>query len=439
MNHKLVLTTAELRPGMFVSDLDRPWIETPFLLQGFLIESDEDIRLLQTHCQQVTVDRSRSLGDAFLARDRSRPEKRQPPKMPVLENIESARPNDFTDICRALRQQPELHRYQIAPQVDADEGLSRLEPELLYSAPLFDDIKNTLKSLRDSLANAQTVSLTEVSRQVSEMARGIERNPDAMIWLARLRSASQYAYDHAVDVSVHLMVFGKFLGLPSTTIEQLGLAGLMQDIGKVDIPSEVLNKPEKLNDEEYALVQSHVASSLEMLIGHPGFTTTVLEIVASHHERADGSGYPRRLKGEKICFNGELAGLVDSYCAMTRTRAYGPAISSQRALEALIRMRGSKFREPVVDQFIQCLGLYPIGSLVELNTGEVGVVIQQNLVRRLKPRLLIVLAADKKIEQHPVTLDLMLDPLTPTGVPYRITQALPANAYGIDPAEFYLA
>ena len=439
MTHKLVLTTTELRPGMFVSDLDRPWIETPFLLQGFLIESDEEIRLLQTHCQQVTIDRSRSVGDAFLARDRSHPRKRQPAKMPVLENIESARPNDFTDICRALRLQPELHRYQIAPAVDADEGLSRLEPELLYSAPLFDDIKSTLKSLRDSLANAQTVSLTEVSRQVSEMARGVERNPDAMIWLARLRSASQYAYDHAVDVSVHLMVFGKFLGLPSATIEQLGLAGLMQDIGKVDIPAEVLNKPEKLNDEEYALVQSHVASSLEMLIGHPGFTTTVLEIVASHHERADGSGYPRRLKGEKICFNGELAGLVDSYCAMTRTRAYGAAISSQRALEALIRMRGSKFREPVVDQFIQCLGLYPIGSLVELNSGEVGVVIQQNLVRRLKPRLLIVLAADKKIEPHPLTLDLMLDPLTPTGVPYRITQALPANAYGIDPAEFYLA
>lgn len=439
MDHKLVLPSADLRPGMFVSDLDRPWIETPFLMQGFLIETDAEVQQLQAHCRRVTIDRSRSIGEAFRARDNDRDAKRAPGPMPVLDTVEAARPNDFAAICRDLRLQPELHRYQISPRVEAGEGLSRLEPELLYSAPLFDDIKSTLKSLRNSLANAQTVSLAEVSRQVSEMARGVERNPDAMIWLARLRSASQYAYDHAVDVSVHLMVFGKFLGLPGATIEQLGLAGLMQDIGKVDIPADVLNKPDKLNDDEYALIQSHVASSLEMLLGHPGFTTAVLEIVASHHERADGSGYPRRLKGEKICFNGELAGLVDSYCAMTRARAYGPAISSQRALEALIRMRGSKFREPVVDQFIQCLGLYPIGSLVELNTGEVGVVIQQNLIRRLKPRLLMVLGADKKIEQRPTTLDLMLDPLTPAGAPYRIMQALPANAYGIDPAEFYLA
>jgi len=101
-------------------------------------------------------------------------------------------------------------------------------------------------------------------------------------------------------------------------------------------------------------------------------------------------------------------------------------------------MRGIKSREPVVDQFIQCIGLYPIGSLVELNTGEVAVVIQQNQVRRLKPRVIILLGPDKSLERHPITLDLMLDPPTPTGQPYRIVQALPANAYGIDPAEFYL-
>lgn len=440
MDHKHRLPTANLQPGMFVSDLDRPWIETPFLLQGFLIETEEEIRQLQACCRTVTIDRSRSVGGAFRARNNGHDPKRQvTPAARIFETAEAAGPNDFAGICRDLRLQPELHRYQISPRVDTDEGQSRLEPELLYSAPLFDDIKSTLKSLREALSSAKTVSLAEVSRQVSEMARGVERNPDAMIWLARLRSASQYAYDHAVDVSVHLMVFGKFLGLPAAAIEQLGLAGLMQDIGKIDIPAEILNKPDKLSDEEYTLVQSHVASSLEMLLGHPGFTTTVLEIVASHHERADGSGYPRRLKGEKICFNGELSGLVDSYCAMTRHRVYGEALSSQRALETLIRMRGSKFREPVVDQFIQCLGLYPIGSLVELNTGEVGVVIQQNLIRRLKPRLLIVLDANKQIEHAPLTLDLMLDPPTPAGVPYRITQALPANAYGIDPAEFYLA
>ena len=422
--HKTTLPTPDLKIGMFVSDLDRPWIETPFLLQGFLIETDAEIATLQQYCRSVTVDRSRSVGEAYSARSNSK-DVRPPPPKPAAQRLSEAPPNDFVAICRQLRREPVSRRYATEPPLDPNTRQSRLEAELLYSAPIIDDLKKTLGSVHDAIAKLQSASINEVGAQVAELARGVERNPDAMIWLARLRSTDQYSYDHAVDVSVHLMVFGRYLGMPTAGIEQIGLAGLMQDVGKIHIPSEILNKTTPLSDEEYTLIQSHVAS--------------FLEIVASHHERADGSGYPRRLKGERICFHGELAGLVDSYCAMTRERAYGPAISSQKALESLIQMRGTKFREPVVDQFIQCIGLYPIGSLVELNTGEVAVVIQQNQVRRLKPRVIILLAPDKSVERHPITLDLMLDPPTPNGPPYRIIKALPANACGIDPAEFYLS
>lgn len=438
MPRKVTVATLDLQIGMFVSDLDRPWLETPFLMQGLLVESEAQIATLQQYCKQVTVDRSRSLGEAYAPRDHGRDAPRQPGALPTFRQASDAQPNDFADICRHLHLEPLSRRYRYSPNLNPNDQQSRLEAELLFSAPLVDDVKNTLKLIREALSQSQNVSFKEIGHQVAEMARVVERNPDAMIWLARLRSADQYSYDHALDVSVHLMVFARFLGLPGKTIEQVGLAGLMQDIGKIDIPADVLAKQGDLSDEEYTLIQSHVASSLEMLHGREGFPTSVLEIVASHHERIDGSGYPRRLKGERICFHGELAGLVDSYCAMTRHRVYGPAISSQKALESLIRMRGGKFRESVVDQFIQCIGLYPIGSLVELNTGEVGVVIQQNQVRRLKPRLLIVLAPDKSVERYPTTLDLMMDPQTPDGAVYRIVQALPINAYGIDPSEFYL-
>jgi HD-GYP domain-containing protein (c-di-GMP phosphodiesterase class II) len=439
MPHKVTILTLDLQAGMFVSDLDRPWIETPFLMQGLLIENDEQIATLQEYCQSVTVDRSRSLGDAYARRDNGKDDPRLIGSPPVFRQATDARPNDFATICRQLRHQPNIRRYRYALDTNAGDQQSRLEPELLYSAPIIDDVKKSLKKIREAIASTEAISLNEVGNQVAEMARGVERNPDAMIWLARLRSADEYSYDHALDVSIHLMVFARFLGLPAKTIEQIGIAGLLQDIGKVDIPAEILSKSDNLTDAEYQLIQSHVAASLEMLLGRAQFPTSVLEIIASHHERSDGSGYPRRLKGERICFHGELSGLIDTYCAMTRTRAYGAAVSSQKALESLIQMRGTKFREPVVDQFIQCLGLYPIGSLVELNTGEVGVVIQQNQVRRLKPRLLILLGPDKSVERHPLTLDLMLDPPTPTGLPYKIIQALPTNAYGIDPAEFYLA
>ncbi len=437
MPHIVTLPVIDLLPGMFVSDIDRPWIETPFLMQGLLIENETQIATLQHFCKTVTVDRSRSTGDAYAARSNGKDLPRTPGMPATFRQASDAQPDDFASICRQLHGETYTRRYRYAPELSNDQQ-SRLEPELLYSAPLIDDVKNTLKNIRDALVESRNISLKEIAGQVSELARAVERNADAMLWLARLRSADQYSYDHALDVSVHLMVFARFLGLPAKDVERAGLAGMMQDIGKIDIPPEILAKPGDLTEEEYELVKSHVASSLEMLLGQDGFATTVLEIVASHHERSDGSGYPRRLKGERIGFLGELAGLVDSYCAMTRVRPYGPAISSQKALETLIHMRGGKFRESIVDQFIQCIGLYPIGSLVELNSGEVGVVIQQNQVRRLKPRLLIILATDKSVERYPVTLDLMMDPLTLEGTPYRILKALPTDAYGIDPSEFYL-
>jgi HD-GYP domain-containing protein (c-di-GMP phosphodiesterase class II) len=309
---------------------------------------------------------------------------------------------------------------------------------LLNSAPVIDDVHRTLEAIKSCLDSNGTLDLSRVRGLVEEMAAGVGRNPDAMIWLTRLKKTDQYSYDHAVDVSVHLMVFGRFLGLGNMSIEELGQAGLMQDIGKTQLDPEILAKPSALTDEEYLAVQSHVTSSLELLAGQTDFSPDVLGIVAAHHERHDGSGYPRRLDGDSIDLHSELAGLVDTYCAMTRHRVFSAAVSSQKALEMLSRMRGEKFREALVDQFVQCVGLYPIGTLVELNTGEVAVVIQQNQVRRLKPRLLVLLAQDKTLERRPRTLDLILDPTTPTGGEYRIKQALPSNAYGIDPTEFFL-
>src|SRR5690606_12448294 len=129
----------------------------------------------------------------------------------------------------------------------------------------------------------------------------------------------------------------------------------------------------------------------------------------------------------------------DTYCAMTQQRVYSDAVSSQHAMETLNRLRGKQFRDVLVDQFIQCIGLYPIGTLVELNTGEVAVVIQQNQVRRLRPTVLVLLGPDKTVERFPRTLNLLMQPATPEGLPYRITQALPPDSYGIDPADFYLA
>lgn len=436
---KEVISTQQVQPGMFVVELDRPWLGTPFLLQGFLVEDDGQVADLQRYCKKVTIDRGRSLGEHYaVAPQAADVRRRTAPASPAVafETVGE----EFPVICRILREQPpKRQRARAVPQVFGLDKQSRLETELLYSAPIVDDVKNKLKSIRDSLDAKISKELKEVGGLVAEMAEAVERNPDAMIWLTRLRATDEYSYDHAVDVSVHLMVLARFLGMPPRTVELLGLVGLMQDIGKIKLPEAVLHKREALSDAELAQVRSHVASSLEMLIGQPGFTSEALNIIGSHHERFDGSGYPRRIQGEKISLHAELAGLIDCYCAMTRQRAYSAAVSSQQALEALITMRDKKFRAPIVDQLIQCVGLYPIGTLVELNTGEVAVVLQQNQIRRLKPRIMIVLGPDKTIERRPRTLDLIMDPASGAGEPYRIMRSLPTNAFGITPADFYLA
>jgi HD-GYP domain-containing protein (c-di-GMP phosphodiesterase class II) len=436
---KEILSTQQVEKGMFVLELDRPWLETPFLLQGFLIEDEEQIADLRKYCSTVTIDRSRSVGEHFRAEphEKIQPRRTATPGSPAVVIHEEK--VDFGHVLKTLRDQPPKRQPgRKPPQIYGIDQQSRLEEELLYSAPLIDDVKQKLQSIRESLDANTASTIGDVVGMVAEMAAAVERNPDAMIWLARLRSTDEYSYDHAVDVSVHIMVLARFLGMPAKTVEMLGQVGLMQDIGKINLPDTVLNKQADLSDEELALVQSHVASSLEILAGQHGFSFEALAIVGSHHERFDGSGYPRRIQGERISLHAELAGLIDSYCAMTRKRSYRAAVSNQQALKSLIGMRGTKFRAPIVDQLIQCLGLYPIGSLIELNSGEVGVVIQQNNVRRLKPRIMVILNPDKSVERRPRTLDLIMDPATPTGELYRIVRSLPMNAYGINPADFYL-
>lgn len=424
---------------MYVAELDRPWLGTPFLLQGFLIDEAEQIAQLTQYCQTVLIDRRRSVGDQYAAKPRDRDvpgEKTAATSQQFAsESVETSGDSEFLSIAHRLRYRAPL---STAPRMLPSSHESRLEAELLYSAPIIDDVHRTLEMIQQGRDSTGNLDLSRVQGLVGEMAAGVERNPDAMLWLTRLKITDQYSYDHAVDVSVHLMIFGRFLGLGRGVVEDLGQAGLMQDIGKIEIDPEILSKPSALTVQEFLAVQTHVSSSLELLAGHHDFSPEVLRIIAAHHERSDGSGYPSGLEAESISLNAELAGLIDTYCAMTRHRVFSDAVSSQKALEQLSRMRGVKFREALVDQFIQCLGLYPIGSLVELNTGEVAVVIQQNQVRRLRPRLLVLLAQDKTLERRPRSLDLMMDPQTPMGDTYRIKCALPSNAYGIDPTEFFL-
>jgi HD-GYP domain-containing protein (c-di-GMP phosphodiesterase class II) len=330
--------------------------------------------------------------------------------------------------------------------VDAVEGpaevypaLASVEEELLTIAPVFQEASVTVEKLLHDVQCGATPDLRHVTTTVGDLVQSVVRNPDALIWLTRLKRTDQYAFDHALDVSVHLMVFGRFLGLPEPTLEMLGTVGLMQDVGILNLPPALLHKQGPLTSAEMKVFTTHVQHSVQIVRERCNMDQEVIEIVSRHHERVDGNGYPLGLKGEEIGLYGEMAGLVDSYCAMLSQRPYRSALSAQRALEKINLLRNKKFSDAVVDQFIQCLGLYPVGTLVELESGEVAVVIAQNHIRRLKPKVMIILGPDKKPMKYPSTFDLLFDPPSPTGEPHAIRQSLPSDAYGIDPKEYFLA
>jgi HD-GYP domain-containing protein (c-di-GMP phosphodiesterase class II) len=433
--------------GMFVAELDRPWIETPFLLQGFVIEDDATLDRLRALCRFVYIDRSRSLGEHYappagegVASQVGRSMRPQGSVQPASGDG-SGQPG-FLDVLAMLRKgrlDPAVARHLAGEATTDRRETHSVERELIRIMPAFVHTEAVFEQVLADVRDNRKPAIDEVACCVDEMMQSVKRNPDALLWLIRLKHFDRYSYQHALDVTVHLMVFANCMGFSDDGTTVLGVAGMMQDIGKIRLPERVLRKAGRLSRLEMEIAKSHVDFSTRIITEESGPMPGLLEIVSRHHERIDGSGYPAGLRGNQIGLRAEMAGLVDSFCAMTSKRAYDEALSTQRALEALVKQRDVKFSAAVVDGFIQCIGLYPAGTLVELNTGEVAVVISQNRVRRLLPRVLVLLSADKTPNQHPPTLDLLYSPLTPAGQAYTVVRALPAGAFGIDPTEFYLS
>jgi HD-GYP domain-containing protein (c-di-GMP phosphodiesterase class II) len=270
------------------------------------------------------------------------------------------------------------------------------------------------------------------------MVDSISRTPDALMWLAKLKDADNVAYAQALNVSINMMAFSSFLALPKLEIKEMGLAGLLQDLGKVKIPQRILLKNAKLSPTEFEIAKLHIEEGLRILAKTSDIPDSVIEVIAQHHERYDGSGYPNNLDGEQIQIRAQIAGLIDTYCALTTDRSYAKSIHNLKALDEIHQMRDKLFSSELVEQLIQFFGIYPVSSLVELNSGEIGVVIQQNQVRRLLPRVMVVLAPDRTRNEFPVTLDLLNSPKTPDGEVYKIVRAVTADSLGLHAEDFYI-
>ena len=432
-----IVSVADLKIGMFVAEPDCPWSEFSFAFQGFVISSPEQVDIFQQKCRFVSIDRSRSLNEHYaepkVGFDRAL--KSSPFQSPEVERRAGPvgkRP--FASFAQEKQQARRRRFLDFLNSQQEDEHVRALSRELTYIEPRYDELSGALQQAFDAFAEGKEVDVIPVREGLRDITGSLLRNADAVMWLLRLRQRDQYSFDHAMDVAVNMIMLGTHIGWRDQQLLDLGLAGVMQDVGKTQLPLELLRKTTALSSDERTLVRSHVASSLEILFSQADVAAEVIEIVSRHHERWDGSGYPRGLKFEQIGMAAEIAGLMDSFCAMLKDKPYRCALGHQEALEELHDLRGRKFNPVLMEQFVQCVGLYPVGTLVELSSGEVGVVIQQNRVQRSKPRLVLMLDAEKQ----PVRVYRILDLREAAHAKLRIAKALPHNAYSLSANDYYL-
>jgi len=444
--------TTDLKVGMFVADLDRPWVDTPFLLQGFLIENDEQILALRTNCDYVIIDRARSTGDQFEAPAAGSPIAPRKPGAPVAraaatthsdaasdpDAVTHVKPPHAVDDTKRAAMPPARvdgkpartarfpasvpYRARKAQEAQGDEpGLfgrlfgrlkGRRKDEDERAAPMPEPPRETpqefaaraellppgvevqtyvdqvtvedevpraqaavehASGLLDKLVHdirlGQSFEIERVEEIVGDMVESVVRNPDAAMWIARLRKEDIATYGHGLQVSVYLTAFGRHLGFPKTQLAQLAQIGLLLDIGKIKLPRYLLEKQGRYTAEEYEEAKRHVEHGIDILTHTKNIDPEVLEGIEQHHERMNGSGYPRGFVGDEIGIYGRMSGIVDTFAALTNHRPYAAASSSYEALRSISGWAGDFFHEPLVQQFVSSIGVFPVGSLIELSTG----------------------------------------------------------------------
>jgi HD-GYP domain-containing protein (c-di-GMP phosphodiesterase class II) len=367
--HKKVLVE-NLELGMYVDKLDRPWLETTFPLKGVMLHTPEDIEAVRKVCKYVYIDPEKGR-DVTPPRDQ-------------LHFATGKKP------ATTKRKAPVLR----VVDYDAKERVP-FQEELPHAKEFHQRARSLIDSLHSDIRAGRSINAEGAKVVVSGMVDSIMRNPDALLWLAELKSVDEYTAIHSLNVCILSLAFGRHMGLAPEDLHELGLAAL-HDLGKVKVPQEVLQKPDRLTAEEFDVMKQHPVHGLDILQQCEGLSPEVLEVAYSHHERSQGQGYPRGLTLAEMNLFSRMVAIVDFYDALTSDRVYRAGLSSAEVNRLLYEGRGREFDPALVEEFISCLGIFPVGSVVELDSGEVGIVISANPKRRLKPTVMLVLNADKR-------------------------------------------
>jgi len=379
----------ELTVGMFVSGLDRPWTQTPFPLQGFYIRDLDEIKELKVHCNFVYIDVAK--GSA-----------------PIKTNLRTLS-SKSSEGRKPLRAERKARITDVAPlkiRRDVYQEVQPLEKEMAPARELHQKVYEAVGSVIGHVnRDNYNVPINETKRVASHMVDSVLRSPDAFTWLSRVRDKDEHTYSHAVRSAVWGILFGRHIGLAKSDLDVLAMGVLLKDIGKTRLPRHLLEKKSRSDTEQQAY-EKFIEYGVEILRKLPDVQPRVTSVVKTHCERVNGSGFPQHLRGDKIPLLGKIAGIVTYYDETVNPRGEAQPLSPSKAVATLYELREVEFQEELVVEFIRAIGLYPTGTLVELSTGEVAVVVEQNFERRLKPVVMVVLDAYKQPMANAELVDL---------------------------------
>jgi len=364
---------------MFIHDMNCGWLRHPFLKNSIKIKDGTTIRKMSEY----------GISEVYIDTDKGPDVDHMPTKQELDREIQK----------------------QLDEIADSKYSLVKsesLEKELIRAREIRKEAKYTVRNIMEEIRFGRPIKTEKVEKVVDRMVDSIFRNQDALIALGRIKRADEYTYMHSLSVCILMISFGKHLGFDVRQLKEIGIGAMLHDIGKMQVPEEILNNKGALKEHEYELMKKHVEYSHSLLEKTEGISELSVIIATQHHERLDGKGYPNNLKGDAISIYGQAAAIADVYDAMTSQRCYQRKYEPTEALRKLYEWSES-YNRALVAQFIRCVGIYPVGSLVLLESGLLGVVRDRGKDNLLQPNVRIVY--DTKKARHvvpPYDLDLSM-------------------------------
>ncbi|WP_454256427.1 HD-GYP domain-containing protein [Pseudomonas sp. Marseille-Q8238] len=371
------IAVSELRIGMYIHEFCGSWMDHPFWKGRFLLKSEHDLRRVhESDIREIWIDASKGLDIA--------PGQASHTVIEVEAEVEA----------RLLAAESK----RLPARVRLDEEVNRAQKLCARS-------KAAIVEMFSDARMGQAIGLEHVAELVEEISDSILRHPNALISLARLKTSDEYTYMHSVAVCALMIALARQLGLDDDQVHEAGIAGLLHDIGKMAIPDAILNKPGKLTDAEFGTMRGHPEAGTRMLLDSRQVSALVLDVCLHHHEKVDGSGYPHHLIGEQISLFARMGAVCDVYDAITSDRPYKKGWDPAESIRKMAEWKGH-FDDKVFQAFVKSVGIYPVGALVRLESGRLGVVMEQHEKSLLTPRVKVFFSARSRVPIPQEVIDL---------------------------------